>query len=403
MTGRERSWSLVYAELIELPEPMAQAIQILETACGMARQGVAVQVNARLLRPVNVAESLTPFLGPDIPSNLSVDPLFATQKGLAGLHYRARLFRRLIRAGSETVFFGRSRKHTAMLLRARRRLRSKARIFYEFHNIESEIARELGHPEKEERIRAEEREICLGCDGIVSISTPMAEDLRDMYGLAGTPAVVPDGVAADVLARKTGPPLAGERVNIVYAGSLYAYKGVDHLIEMLGYLPERFELTIVGGQGPEDLERLKRVATADERVASRVHFTGMVSPSTIGDWLGKADLICLPAGNSLRSTRYTSPLKLFEAMAAGVPVIAARVPALTSVLEHGNTGWIAADDTPKGLAVCAQHAAEHVDESRAVADRARELACSLNWDRRGEMIVDYVERTAARVPAGSAT
>lgn len=386
-----RSWSLVYAELIELPDPMAQAIQILETARGIARQGVPVTVNARLLRSVDVPESLRAILGPDLSNGLHVDPLLATQKGLAGLQYRARLFRRLFGAGPETVFYGRSRRHTLEVLRVRRLLRSRARVFYEFHNIESEVAKESADASAEARIRSEEQEICRESDGIASISEPMADDLRDLFGLESRPTVIPDGVAADALARRGTEPFQDERVRIVYAGSLYAYKGVDQLFEMLACLPTNFELTIVGGQGPDDLARLKRLVESNETIANRVRFTGMVAPSAIAEHLWQADLAVLPPGNSLKSSRYTSPLKLFEAMAAGLPVIAAPVPALTSVLEHGTTGWIAQDANPAALAAAVEHAAQNREQSRQIARNGCALANKLNWTQRGKMVVDLIE------------
>ena len=386
-----RDWSLVYAELIELPDPMAQAIQILETARGIARQGVPVRVNARMLRKADVDESLKAILGPDLHDGLDVAPLLAKQKGLAGFQYRLRLLSALLGADSDTVFYGRSRRHTLFVLRARRRLRSKARVFYEFHNIECEVAKEDGDPEHEARLRAEEAEVCREADGIVSISEPMADDLKELFELADRPTVIPDGVAARRLARPGEEPFGQERVNVVYAGSLYAYKGVDQLFDMLDALPSNFELTIVGGQAPEDLARLKKQAGERASIAQRVHFTGMVAPSRIAEHLWTADLTVLPPGNSLKSSRYTSPLKLFEAMAAGVPIVAAPVPALTSVLEHGKTGWFAEDATPRGLAAIVEHAAAHREQSRAIARAGCALANELDWDQRGKLVVDFIE------------
>ena len=386
--------SLDYIEIIELPAPMAQAVQILKTAQGLAAHGVEVGINARMLESADVESAVRSMLGGPSGPRLHVRPLVARHKGLAGLHHRLRLARRMLAGGGrDAVLYGRSRRQTLQMCRLRGRLGSRARIFYEFHNIECELAREEGDEDRAVRNEAEEREIVQRADGIVVISEPLAEDVTRLFGPVHPPTVVPDAVDLDQFPAPAKGVLEEERVRVVYAGSLYPYKGVDDLVEMLRHLPERVHLTIVGGQSAEDLARLKALARADADLEGRVHFTGLVAPSEVPTHLLDADLICLPAGSSLRSRRYTSPLKLFESMAAGVPIVAAPVPALTSVLEDRRTGLIAPGCAPADLARAVLAAIESPDESRAIGRRAREAAAGFTWHERARRIVERISST----------
>src|SRR5205085_11534206 len=125
-------------------------------------------------------------------------------------------------------------------------------------------------------------------------------------------AVVPDGVRAGAPA----PPAArGGRPLVAYAGHLYAWKGVDLLLEALQALPEVEGLIVGGHEREPDLARTK--ATADRLgVSARVTFTGLIDPPRVREQLARAAVLVLPNPESAISSRFTSPLKLFEYMAA---------------------------------------------------------------------------------------
>ena len=203
--------------------------------------------------------------------------------------------------------------------------------------------------------------------------------------------VIPDGVdLARFLDVGSGRD-PGERLRMVYAGSFYGHKGVDSLLDALALLPERFELELVGGNPPGELERLRERTCDEPALKGRVSFTGHLLPSEVPARLGAADLILLPAGAESRSQRYTSPLKLFEAMATGVPIVAARAASYESVLADGRTAFVASGASGAELARAAEHAAADPARAHQVARRAMEESRDYGWERRAERIADFLE------------
>jgi glycosyltransferase involved in cell wall biosynthesis len=130
---------------------------------------------------------------------------------------------------------------------------------------------------------------------------------------------------------------------IVYAGSLYEGRGGEQLVEVAATLPDvRFWL--VGGE-PADVERIRRHAA--QRGAGNVELVGRVPTSQLPVYLFAADALVIPTtrdGMAIdRRTvhvDYSSPMKLFEYMAAGRPIVATRLSGLAEVIEHERHGLL---------------------------------------------------------------
>ena len=97
---------------------------------------------------------------------------------------------------------------------------------------------------------------------------------------------------------------------------------------------------MVGGL-PEEVAA-SRDLTKGEEVGSRIEFAGYVEPWRVQDYLTRARVgVCpLDPDVSIISERFTSPLKLLEMMAHGVPVVASDVPSTRSIVTHGETAWL---------------------------------------------------------------
>ena len=119
--------------------------------------------------------------------------------------------------------------------------------------------------------------------------------------------------------RETGP---GRRVGedpltVGYAGHLYPWKGVDVLLEALAQVPQVSGLIVGGHEQEPDLGRIRvaRGAARDRRPRRAARGTSRRRQSR-ACWLA-SHLLALPNPPSALSTHATSPLKLFEYMAAG--------------------------------------------------------------------------------------
>lgn len=147
--------------------------------------------------------------------------------------------------------------------------------------------------------------------------------------------VAPDG--ADPLAEGIEPVSlsgSGGRLQVGYTGHLYPGKGAELVVELAHACPQ-FDFHIVGGTNSD----LRRWHERNDRPAN-LHFHGHQPHSQLPRYLMAFDVVLLPNqpkvlahGGTRDIGQWTSPLKLFEYMAAGRAIICSDVPVLMEVAD----------------------------------------------------------------------
>lgn len=189
-------------------------------------------------------------------------------------------------------------------------------------------------------------------------------------------------------ARRTlGLPL--DKKLVIYTGHLYAWKGVYVLVKAAALFGEGIELILVGGT-VEDQGRMKTFLLKEgiQHVSVRPHESHVRMPL----YLRAADVLALPnTATSHASAVETSPVKLFEYLASGRPIVACDVPAVREIVTGAEVFFSPPDD-PAAFAATI-HAA--LDASAAVIQQktaaAQTLAVDHTWDKRAERILSFLQ------------
>ena len=198
--------------------------------------------------------------------------------------------------------------------------------------------------------------------------------------------VLPDGVDLNVfknlpskaeLRKELG--ISDDQFIVLYAGQLFPWKGVQTLVASAKKMSRESSVFIVGGTDA-DIQKLKGEASHN------VVFVGHVLPQQVPKWLCAADVLVLP--NSARfdiSKYYTSPLKLFEYMASGIPIVASDLPSLREILNEQNSFFFVPDNAIS-LADSLITVRNNYVEAEKRAKRARDEVKCYTWERRAEHI-----------------
>jgi glycosyltransferase involved in cell wall biosynthesis len=177
----------------------------------------------------------------------------------------------------------------------------------------------------------------------------------------------------------------------VYTGQLFPWKGVDTLVEAAAHLPG-CAILLVGGH-ERDRQRLAGIV-ARRGTKDRIRFVDQVPPGEVQDFLRAADLLVLPnSGKELISAEYTSPMKLFEYMAARRPIVATDLPSLREVLRHEENALLVPPDDPKALAgAMARLLTDQALGDKLTACAGREVV-RYEWKERARGIKAFISGT----------
>jgi glycosyltransferase involved in cell wall biosynthesis len=382
---------ILYFADIRLPLERANGIQTMETCHALAGRGHDVRL---VVRPDTHTPSRDPFeyYGLQPTSRLVVER--APARGpqvVRRVGYLAVAAARATGGSRVDIVMTRDLAVASLLLR----LPARAPIVYESHGYAPEVSAAL--PElvstarppdgaKLARLTRRESYVWQHADGYVAITRGLAESLTVRFGPRARLAVVPDGTR---ITRQQHPgtlaPGTPALCTIAYAGHLYTWKGVDVLLEAIARVPEVRGLIVGGHEQEPDLARLRALATG-LRIEGRVTFTGHLPPSAVASQLARADIVALPNPASAISTHSTSPLKLFEYMAAGKAIVASRLPSLGEVLTDEVNALLVTPGDSEALAGGIRRLVNDPALRARLGDAARDAVAEYSWDRRAERL-----------------
>ena len=391
---------------IRFPLDRANGIQTMETCHALATRGHALTL---VVRPDTARPARDPFAFYGLPPlpNFSVQSVpVAGPAVLRRTKYLATALGRSIGGGAADIIFTRDLGLASYLVRIPRGLRPP--MIFESHGLAAVSAATLpelvtgavpASPRKQRRLQERDARVWRNADGYVAITRGLAEDLERNFGprSPNSVAIVPDGVR----------PMAGRHFDwrprpthpvVGYVGHLYPWKGPHLLLQALTTL-ENVRAIIVGGHPAErDLQHLQQQAQA-LGLTARVTFTGYVERSRIPDLLAAMDVLTLPHTSTQVSERYASPLKLFEYMAAGRPIVASDLASIREVLTEEAAMLVAPGD-PAALAAGIRRTLDDWDSAGRRARRAYDLMSDYTWDRRAERLESLLNRVVSGAHIG---
>jgi glycosyltransferase involved in cell wall biosynthesis len=369
---------------------MAGSVFALSTAVGIAESGPeTVLVMPRAGESVSRALA---YYGKAAPANLRI-VLPASQEVRVGplaftstaRYYRAVRDVLAVEAQGAGAVIVRTLKLAHFLSRSP----LPAPLLYEMHDWYTDVERKWAGAgamvgarklARERRLESVEHATIGRVDGVIALRQATGELMRACYPEARV-AVIPTGLTLP----ETMGAVSDEPV-VVYAGQLHRHKGIEILLEALRRAPDLRGLILGGGDLLADLRRnVRRLGLAE-----RVELTGHVPAAEVPARLRRGRVGVLPLLDCFFNRYLTSPVKIMEYYAAGLPVVTADAPVTREVVEPEITGLL----TPFGDADALAAALRRLCMDGELHARCRaNIAARLpgySWENRGRKIAEFV-------------
>lgn len=205
--------------------------------------------------------------------------------------------------------------------------------------------------------------------------------------------VAPDAVAVEKFnvtstqqEARTRLGLPQNKILVIYTGHLYEWKGAHVLAQTAAMLPSGTVIVFVGGT-EQDIAAFKTQFST----SPNVHIVGHKPYQEMPLYLRAADIVVIPNSQySETSKHFTSPMKLFEYMASGTPIVASDLPSIREVLDE-RIAEFAQPDNPTSFASAITRVLQDPSRAQQLRQESSARAHRYSWHARAQSIINFVE------------
>lgn len=390
---------IVYPVNIRFPSERANSIQIINTCNALAEKGVKVYLLLRRGYRKNLNDSLA-FYNLKKNKKLIIPRLlvlntfgFKSSMPSKLSFFLSSFVYTLFLILKKEVDIIYTREFWQVRIFSRLRFIHKKPIIYECHFIDylrlSSNADDENINKKSLRvIRKKEKILFKNVDGLVVITQILKNLIAKEYNRKKNVAIIPDGTQLFNLEQTFKTRQKLKTTKLIYVGQLYQWKGVSTLIEALLFLKD-VRLDIFGGLSFEsDLGAIIDLSKELD-VKKKITFHGFQPQATVQKFLLNADIAVIPLPDNYIAANFTSPLKLFEYMAAGLPIVASNLPSLKEILKNEENAILVRPDSPEALAEGIKRLIDDNELRIKIANQARKDIESYSWPERANRIIDF--------------
>ncbi|SBV90916.1 hypothetical protein KL86DPRO_10108 [uncultured delta proteobacterium] len=384
--------NFVFAKKCVLPTGAANVLQSLNMAAAFSRAGADMSFFPGI-KGNNGAERDALFrtalndLGVDPPLAGGWDLLPGSHAGFYGARFRLKMAA-LRFASPGAVFYARDIKEASCIRRLLALPGRKHRFVFEMHEV---LHRQAQNAAQKERLRREEAAVLRAAHGLVALTPSLGDMARDIFGYSGPVLVEPSAYnpavfkPVDLFSAGSRWPGEEDDVQLVYLGRFHQGKGVENLVAAMEFLPLRVRLRIIGGSPADRYAALKAAAAAIPGGGARISFTGTLPQKDAAKAVAGAHIFVIPQEDG---GVFFSPLKLYEALALGVPVL---TTPLGVFAEQEAAGLVAAapGTGPEDIAEGVMRLVRDGEKARSLREKGLAAAKTATWQARAERILAF--------------
>lgn len=299
-------------------------------------------------------------------------------------------------AGPADAYHGHDLTGLPAAVNARRAHRA-ARLVYDSHELYVESGATAGRPPwAVDWLARRERAWAREAAALVTVNSALADELRRRLAVERIVVVHncpprPTTAAPHDDRIRRAASIPAEAPVVLYHGGLRPGRGLRQLAEAM--LEPGLEGAHAAFLGFGPLRDEVAALAAEARFGGRLHLLDAVPPDEVVAWVASADVAALPIQASNRSYELSTPNKLFEAIAAGVPVVASDFPGMREIVAGGPGGSLGelCDPTdPASIAGAIRRILTLPAERRAeLGERCRRAAIERwNWESESARLVE---------------
>jgi len=192
--------------------------------------------------------------------------------------------------------------------------------------------------------------------------------------------IIPNGANTDLFKPDAVSDTKLPKPYVLFFGALAPWQGIDTMLEAvdLSSWPKEVSLVIVGEGAAKN--QVRSISKQNRKIV----YLGKVSYKTMPGIISGA-MVCLSTQSNTmgRSETGLFPLKLFESLACGVPVVVTNFPGQSDLVRKYKCGLVITHDNPEVLAEAVSSISQNPKESKLMGSRgSKAVNLEHSWDKR---------------------
>ena len=261
------------------------------------------------------------------------------------------------------------------------------RIVYDTHELATSV------PYRERAwaafVSGIERLVLPRCAAVIAVSDGIADVLQRRYRLRRRPVVLRNVSDLEPTGRdmglRAGLGISEDAFVVLHQGAPAPSRGCDVIVSALALSDEDVHLVFLG-DAEDGYGRTLRSLIAASGLEHRVHLTPAVALEELLDHTAEADVGMTLLQDTCLNHRLALPNKLFEYLAAGLPVIGADLPEVRALVERHGVGWTASPTDPSAVAAAIDSARTNRGDPE-LAERVDSAHAGLRWAVESERLL----------------
>ena len=280
---------------------------------------------------------------------------------------------------AETIFYVREGLLAFFLILMSRRFRNN--FFYEMHSF-------VRHS------KFIYKTIFYFAHGIISTSESKAEVLVDSFKVSRdhilvAPNVLDPADFENMPSRDNARKVLGisnDKPVVMFTGKPEALRGIDLILELAGRMGGKVAFICVGGT-QEEIDALQNRSGFE-----KVRFVPFVPHRDVVHYMAAADILIAPQSarpEFEKVSKYSSPLKILEYMATGIPAIFSRIPAIEKIVGVDDNFFAKSDSVEDWVRKIENTMEQYIEVQKKTAV-LRTRALENTWQNRAKAVLDFI-------------
>ena len=328
-------------------------------------------------------------LNVDLHSNLKVVQISNKKFGVKSnkLFFISNVIKYLKQYKTERIIiYTRDFKQMRLAIKNLKNNASNIKFVFEVHQILSQNYCREGEYKKAKEIKELEDFVFSNADCLICITSTLSSEIKKVFPTCSdNHQILPVGFNKDFLNIKQKK---NTKYDVIYSGNFSEWKGLDILVEAISIIKHNYNRDIKAVLiGANDQTKQQYENQAKELgVFDNIEIVNRVEHKKIYNYIAQSKLGVLSNKYDADGLLFTSPLKLYEYLGAGIKVVVSRLPSIESNIDESLVYYA----TPENPESFAKEIIKALDDKSFNAQMVKDFAKDYTWKARADKFTQFI-------------